>query len=99
MEHSKIKEIFFYIFCQIVNVFTKIYVQYVQYAISVCMCTVCCVRLFLNSYFYSSICRHILMHLDIAAVEVLSYKPEDYFRHRLKRARVDLTTLHRQHDQ
>ena len=35
------------------------------------------------------------MHLDIAAVEVLSYKPEDYFRHRLKRARVDPTTLHR----
>merc|ERR1719219_1978181 len=24
--------------------------------------------------------RHILMHLDIAAVEILSYKPEDYFR-------------------
>ena len=59
------------------------------------VCTVCCVRFFFNSYFYSSICRHILMHLDIAAVEVLSYKPEDYFRHRLKRARVDPTTLHR----
>jgi len=24
--------------------------------------------------------RHILMHLDIAAVEILSFKPEDYFR-------------------
>jgi len=24
--------------------------------------------------------KHILMHLDIAAVEILSYKPEDYFR-------------------
>ena len=56
-------------------------------------CLLC--EIFFYSYFYSSICRHILMHLDIAAVEVLSYKPEDYFRHRLKRARVDPTTLHR----
>ena len=24
--------------------------------------------------------QHILMHLDIAAVEILSFKPDDYFR-------------------
>lgn len=24
--------------------------------------------------------KHILIHLDIASVEILSYKPEDYFR-------------------
>merc|ERR1719189_1181886 len=29
--------------------------------------------------------RHILMHLDIAAVEILSYKPEDYFRTQQRR--------------